>query len=79
METRGPEFVLRLPRLASPNDDEKDAASTLPRELDADSHIVGAQLVGYMTAEVYVAPGVSRDLLRAMLDAHHEEVGRQAE
>jgi hypothetical protein len=47
--------------------------------VDADSRIVGAQLVGYMSAELYLAPGITGDRLRTMLAAQREEIGRQAE
>jgi len=47
--------------------------------IDADGRMVGAQLVGYMSVELFVAPGLSYDLLRAMLTATNEEAGRQAE
>jgi hypothetical protein len=47
--------------------------------VDADHRIVGAQLVGYMYVELFVVPGTPDALLRAMLEANREEIGRQAE
>ena len=47
--------------------------------VDAASRIVGAQLVGYMYAALYVAPGIPNDLLRAMLTAQGEELRRVSE
>lgn len=47
--------------------------------VDADRRIVGAQLVGYMYTELFVAPGITGDLLNAMSMIGAEEAERQAE
>jgi hypothetical protein len=47
--------------------------------VDADSRIVGAQIVGYMFVELFVAPGITDDLYRVLLNATAHELARQAE
>jgi hypothetical protein len=47
--------------------------------VDGESRIVGAQIVGYLRADLFVVPGLSEDLLRAVGVAAREAADRQAE
>ena len=47
--------------------------------VDDQSRIVGAQVVGTMVAEIFVAKGIPEALLNAMLATNREESARQAE
>jgi hypothetical protein len=46
---------------------------------DAEVHTAAVQFVGYMSAEIYMAPEITGEDLLAILSAHSAEVRRQAE